>query len=173
MTVAGGMLIVGAGECGARAAFALRESGYAGPVTLIGAEPHLPYERPPLSKSALLGEAAPEPTTIAFAGQWQDAGIVCRTGTVAAAIDRQRKTVRLADGTHLPYEKLLLCTGAVPRPLPLAGADPAHFAYLRTFDDAIRIRARCARACGSSSSAAALSAWSWPPAPVRAVRQSA
>ena len=58
-----GMVIVGAGECGARAAFALREEGYAGPVTLIGAEPHLPYERPPLSKEAMAdGEPAARPS---------------------------------------------------------------------------------------------------------------
>jgi 3-phenylpropionate/trans-cinnamate dioxygenase ferredoxin reductase subunit len=140
MTEVAGLLIVGGGECGARAAFALREAGYAGPVTLIGAEPRLPYERPPLSKTALQGESTPEPKTIALGGQWQDAGIVCRTATVAKAIDRARKSVRLADGTVLPYQKLLLCTGAMPRPLPLAGVDPAQFAYLRTFDDAIRIR---------------------------------
>jgi 3-phenylpropionate/trans-cinnamate dioxygenase ferredoxin reductase subunit len=140
MSQAAGMVIVGAGECGARAAFALREAGYAGPVTLIGAEPRLPYERPPLSKSTLLSESAPEPKTIAQAGQWQDAGIVCRTGIVVEAIDRESKSVRLAQGAPLPYEKLLLCTGATPRSLPLAGADPSRLAYLRTFDDAIRIR---------------------------------
>src|SRR4051812_14668600 len=60
MTQAAGMLIVGAGECGARAAFALREAGYAGPVTLIGAEDRLPYERPPLSKGVLQADVAPE-----------------------------------------------------------------------------------------------------------------
>ena len=54
-----GMVIIGAGECGARAAFALREAGYAGPVTLIGEEPHLPYERPPLSKAAMTCEDRP------------------------------------------------------------------------------------------------------------------
>jgi 3-phenylpropionate/trans-cinnamate dioxygenase ferredoxin reductase subunit len=140
MTQAAGMLIVGAGECGARAAFALREAGYAGPVTLIGAEDRLPYERPPLSKGVLQADVAPEPKTIALAGQWQEAGIACRTGAVAEEIDRARKSVRLAGGTHLSYEKLLLCTGAMPRPLPLAGVDPACFGYLRTFDDALRIR---------------------------------
>ncbi len=139
MTKAAGMLIVGAGECGARAAFALREAGYTGPVTLIGAEPHLPYERPPLSKGALLSEFEPEPKTIARAGQWQDAGIVCRTGIIAEAIDREGKSVRLADGSRLLYDKLLLCTGALPRPLPLAGMGSPRFSYLRTFDDAIRI----------------------------------
>ena len=58
------MVIVGAGECGARAAFALREHGYDGPVTLIGEEPHLPYERPPLSKAAMVSEDHPSPVTV-------------------------------------------------------------------------------------------------------------
>ena len=59
-----GMLIVGAGECGARAALALRERGYDGPVTLVGDEPHLPYERPPLSKDAMVSEAEPTPKLV-------------------------------------------------------------------------------------------------------------
>ena len=64
-----GMIIIGAGECGARAAFALRELGYAGSVTLVGDEAHLPYERPPLSKEALHRAETPEPKWIGLAGQ--------------------------------------------------------------------------------------------------------
>jgi 3-phenylpropionate/trans-cinnamate dioxygenase ferredoxin reductase subunit len=135
-----GMVIVGAGECGARAAFALRESGYAGPVTLIGAEPHLPYERPPLSKQLMLAEQ-PLPKTIADRAQFEARGIVCRTRSVAAAIDRGAKTVQLSDGATLGYEKLLLATGATARRIGLSGADGDRVAYLRGLDDALRIRA--------------------------------
>ena len=65
------MLIVGAGECGARAALTLRERGYDGPVTLVGDEPHLPYERPPLSKDAMVSEAEPTPKLVARSGAFR------------------------------------------------------------------------------------------------------
>ncbi|HVZ02667.1 MAG TPA: FAD-dependent oxidoreductase [Dongiaceae bacterium] len=135
------MVIVGAGECGIRAAMALREQGYPGQVTLIGDEPHLPYERPPLSKHTLVADGEPLPKTIATAEMLQAKDIVCRTRTPAVAIDRQAKLVRLADGSSVAYEKLLLATGAVPRRLPLAGDGGRRIAYLRTFDDALAIRA--------------------------------
>ena len=70
-----GMVIVGAGECGARAAFALRENGYQGPVTLVGEEVHLPYERPPLSKEALHRDEEPEPKWIGLAERFAEQGI--------------------------------------------------------------------------------------------------
>jgi 3-phenylpropionate/trans-cinnamate dioxygenase ferredoxin reductase subunit len=135
------MVIVGAGECGIRAAMALREQGYAGPVTLVGDEVHLPYERPPLSKHALVGDGEPLPKTIATAEILQAKNISCRTRTAAVGIDRQAKAVQLADGSTVPYERLLLATGAVPRRLPLAGPGGKRVAYLRTFDDALVLRA--------------------------------
>jgi 3-phenylpropionate/trans-cinnamate dioxygenase ferredoxin reductase subunit len=134
------MVIVGAGECGTRAALALREAGYDGPVTLIGSEPHVPYERPPLSKDAIVA-AAPEPKPIAGAGGLAAAGIDFRPGTTAAAIDRRRMVVSLADGTELRYQRLLLATGARPRRLALPGADGPNVVTLRTLEDAARIRA--------------------------------
>src|SRR5262245_6698093 len=100
-----GMVIIGAGECGTRAALALREAGYDGPVTLIGSEPHAPYERPPLSKDALLAEA-PAPKSIAGAGSLAAAGIDFRRGATAAAVDRDRRTIILTDGNELPYVRL-------------------------------------------------------------------
>ena len=136
-----GMMIVGAGECGVRAAVALREQGYAGPVTLIGDEPHLPYERPPLSKHALVSEGDPLPKIIAAAETLQAKNVTCRTRSPAVGIDRRAKLVRLADGPTVPYAKLLLATGAVPRRLPLAGENLKRVGYLRTFDDALAIRA--------------------------------
>ena len=94
------MVIVGAGECGARAALALREHGYEGPVTLIGDEPHLPYERPPLSKEAMAGGGEPAPKLVA------DAGAFCRAAhRLRHRHERRRrstarrKRVALADGT--------------------------------------------------------------------------
>jgi 3-phenylpropionate/trans-cinnamate dioxygenase ferredoxin reductase component len=135
-----GMLIIGAGECGARAALGLRERGYEGPVTLVGDEPHLPYERPPLSKDAMVSEAEPAPKLVGDREHFASRRIACVTGASAIAIDRAARRVALADGTTLPYEKLLLATGAAPRKLPLPDADSSRCAYLRTHDDAIRIR---------------------------------
>jgi 3-phenylpropionate/trans-cinnamate dioxygenase ferredoxin reductase component len=137
---AGGMVIIGAGECGARAALALREQGYAGPVTLVGGEPHLPYERPPLSKQLMLTETEPLPKTIVDAARLEVHGILCRTRTAATAIDRKAKSVAFADGSAIRYEKLLLATGAIARRVSLPGADGARIATLRSYDDALRIR---------------------------------
>jgi 3-phenylpropionate/trans-cinnamate dioxygenase ferredoxin reductase subunit len=134
------MLIVGAGQCGGRAALTLREQGYDGPVTLIGDEPHLPYERPPLSKDVMVSEVEPKPRFIADQKIFIDRKIQCMTGTRAIAIDRRERAVALANSRTLPYEKLLLATGAVPRRLPLPGAEGGRCAYLRTHDDALRIR---------------------------------
>ena len=134
------MLIVGAGECGARAALGLRERGYEGPVTLIGDELHLPYERPPLSKDAMVSETEPTPKLVGDREHFASRRIGCVTGASAIAIDRAARRVALADGRTMPYEKLLLATGAAPRKLALPGADSSRCAYLRTHDDAIRIR---------------------------------
>jgi 3-phenylpropionate/trans-cinnamate dioxygenase ferredoxin reductase subunit len=133
-----GMVIIGAGECGGRAALALREAGYDGPVTLIGDEPHLPYERPPLSKEALVAEVATEPKWISPAKRYEEADISCLTGRLACALDREGKSVVLSDGTNLSYDRLLLATGAAPRRLEAAGQ---RIAYLRSHADALAIRA--------------------------------
>jgi len=87
-----GMVIVGAGECGARAAFALRELGYEGPVTLVGEEPHHPYERPPLSKDILAGDATPEPRFVSAPDVWVD------TRIVAMSVTRQSPSIRRRTG---------------------------------------------------------------------------
>lgn len=137
-----GMVIVGAGECGLRAAFALREEGYDGPVTLVGDEPHAPYERPPLSKERLAsGVMAAEPKPIAEPARLREAGIRLLLSQPVALIDRTARCVRLADDTRLPFETLLLATGARPRRLPLAEG-LAHALYMRTHEDATRLAAR-------------------------------
>lgn len=133
-----GMVIIGAGECGTRAAFALREAGYDGTVTLVGAEPHLPYERPPLSKAAMTADI-PAIKAIADVARLDEQRIDLMRSTKVTCIDRANRSVRLADGSDIAYDKLLLATGAVPRQLPLAGLGRRKV-YLRTFDDALHIR---------------------------------
>ncbi|GAA2828492.1 FAD-dependent oxidoreductase [Aminobacter aminovorans] len=133
------MIIIGAGECGTRAAFALRETGYDGAITLVGAETHLPYERPPLSKEAMTSTDAPALKVIADAARLTEHRIELLGATSATSIDRANHSVRLTNGSDLDYDKLLIATGAVPRRLPLAGLG-SHCVYLRTFDDALAIR---------------------------------
>ncbi|WP_275693134.1 NAD(P)/FAD-dependent oxidoreductase [Devosia lacusdianchii] len=130
-------VIVGAGECGARAAMALREQGFGGDVTLVGGENHLPYERPPLSKEGMLAEVFAA-KTIATAERLAEVGVAFRGGLQVAAIDRGAKRLVGGNGTALPYDKLLLATGASPRRLP--DVDGERFVYLRTMEDAQRIR---------------------------------
>lgn len=132
------IVIVGAGECGARAAFALREKGFGGTITLIGNETHLPYERPPLSKEALVAGAGPK--LVADAERYAEARIDVLSGRTVLAIDRAAKRVALDGGTTVPYDKLLLATGARPRALP-GTIGGGRVAALRSHDDAARIRA--------------------------------
>ncbi|MBP2233818.1 3-phenylpropionate/trans-cinnamate dioxygenase ferredoxin reductase subunit [Sinorhizobium kostiense] len=132
------IVIVGAGECGARAAFALRERGFAGKVTLIGAEPHPPYERPPLSKDGLAG--AEPPKYVAAVERYAEAGISVLTDASVASIDRERKAVVLAGGGAIRYDRLLLATGARPRSFPGVSDDARRIRMLRTHADAAAIR---------------------------------
>ena len=134
-------VIVGAGEAGARAAMALREQGFDGDVTLIGGETHLPYERPPLSKDGMLAEVFAA-KTIATAERLAEANVAFRGGVTVENIDRAGKRLMAADGVPLPYDKLLLATGSSPRRLPMDGAADERFVYLRTLEDAQRIRAQ-------------------------------
>ncbi|MER8952814.1 FAD-dependent oxidoreductase [Mesorhizobium sp. M0833] len=134
-----GMVVIGAGECGGRAALALRELGYNGPVTLVGDEPHLPYERPPLSKDAMVADA-PLIKAIASDAILAERSIRHIHSVLAVAIDRTAHVVRLSDGSALAYDKLLLATGSVPRKLPMPGLG-GRCVYLRTFNDALAIRA--------------------------------
>ncbi|WP_165779670.1 NAD(P)/FAD-dependent oxidoreductase [Mesorhizobium sanjuanii] len=139
MVMQAGMVIIGAGECGGRAALALRDLGFEDPVTLVGDEPHLPYERPPLSKEAMAGDA------LAIKAIVSDEVLAERSirhihSIQAVAIDRAARSVRLSDGSTLPYNKLLLATGSTPRRLPMPGLGP-RCVYLRTFNDALAIRA--------------------------------
>jgi len=131
-------VIVGAGECGARAAFALREKGFDGAITLIGSEAHLPYERPPLSKDALVAGAGPK--LVAEATRYAEARIDVLTGRTVVEIDRAGNRILFDDGAALPYDKLLLATGARPRALP-GTRHGGRIAALRSHDDAARIRA--------------------------------
>jgi NADPH-dependent 2,4-dienoyl-CoA reductase/sulfur reductase-like enzyme len=135
------VVIVGGGLAGAKAAEALRDKGFDGPVTLIGDETDLPYERPPLSKAYLAGQA-PFDDAVVHPRDWYDEHHVeLRLGVRASSLDTAAHEVGLADGTSLRYGRLLLATGAVPRRLRTPGADAEGVLYLRKHADADAIRA--------------------------------
>jgi 3-phenylpropionate/trans-cinnamate dioxygenase ferredoxin reductase subunit len=134
------IVVVGAGEAGARTAIALREQGYYGALTLVGEERHAPYERPPLSKSAIVSKTPPELPVIADARQLTDLGVDVVAGVAATRIDASARTLHLADGRALRYDRLVLATGARPRRLGLPGAERALM--LRTFEDSAALRER-------------------------------
>lgn len=136
------IVVVGAGHAGGRAALHLREAGHSGPLTLVGAEAEAPYERPPLSKGMLEGEAAVADGTIATAAILAERSIDFRPGCTVCAIDRATRRVFLASGERLAYDKLLLATGREPRRLPLPGGVAACSSTLRDITDARALKAR-------------------------------
>jgi 3-phenylpropionate/trans-cinnamate dioxygenase ferredoxin reductase subunit len=135
------VVIVGAGQAGAQVAVSLRQLGFAGKVTLLGDEPHLPYQRPPLSKGYLAGEMALERTWLRSEAYYAKHGIELRLGVRAARILREDRAVLCADGAMLGYDALALCTGSRARRLSVPGVDLPGVLYLRTLAESDAIRA--------------------------------
>jgi 3-phenylpropionate/trans-cinnamate dioxygenase ferredoxin reductase subunit len=134
-------VIVGAGMAGGKAAETLREEGFDGRVVLVGAEPHRPYERPPLSKDYLRGESE-QPAWLQEDEGWYAANNVeLRTSSVVQSIDAGAKAVVLGGGERIDYDRLLLATGGEPRALPVPGGDLEGVHLLRTIEDSNGIRA--------------------------------
>jgi 3-phenylpropionate/trans-cinnamate dioxygenase ferredoxin reductase subunit len=133
-------VIVGASLAGAKAAQTLREEGFDGRVVLLGEEQERPYERPPLSKEYLKGDAGREKIWVHDETWYADNDVDLRTGVQVTAIDRAAHEVGLADGARQRYDKLLLATGSAPRRVALPGADLDGVLYLRTVGDSDRIR---------------------------------
>ena len=138
------IVIVGAGLAGAAAGAELRARGFAGEVTLVGAEPHAPYIRPPLSKGYLAGDDERGSFDVHPLGWYAERDIRFRAGETAAGIDRASRVVALAGGEALAYDQLLLATGSTPHPLPVSGGDLAGVHLLRTIDQADALRAAIA-----------------------------
>ena len=121
------IVIIGGGQCGARAAHALRENGWDGAITLVGSEKPLPYERPPLSKAVLLGQRLADQCTIYDKSFYRNHGIDIRVDTAVTAIDSKHNRVVLSSQTTLGYRRLLIATGAEARGFdPLGRLDGVH-----------------------------------------------
>ncbi|PFX00214.1 Rhodocoxin reductase [Nocardia farcinica] len=129
-------VIVGGGLAAAKLAQELRAADFPGSITLIGAEEHLPYERPPLSKEFLFGKKQLPDFTVEPAQWYRDHHVELLLGTTVTGLDPRARTVTLPDGSTLPYDKLALATGSTPRRLPVPGADAPGVYTLRTIDDA-------------------------------------
>ena len=116
-------VIVGAGLAGARAAEAMRKEGYDGRIVLIGDEPERPYERPPLSKDYLLGDAPREKAFVHPEGFYDEQSIELWTSARVTRVDARAREVETADGRRVMYDALLLATGSEPRRIDIPGAD--------------------------------------------------
>lgn len=135
------VLIIGAGHAGGSAAALLRQYGFEGQIVLAGEEPAAPYQRPPLSKAWLKGEAGLEDLLLRPESFYAEQAIDLRTGVTATAIDAAVKTVAFADGTVESYDVLILATGSAARKLAIPGADRPDLLELRTLHDAERLKA--------------------------------
>jgi 3-phenylpropionate/trans-cinnamate dioxygenase ferredoxin reductase subunit len=134
------MVIIGAGHAAGQAAASLRQEKYEGPITIIGDEEFVPYQRPPLSKAYLLGEQELERVFIRPEKFYADKDVTLKLGVTATAIDRQAKSVALDSGETIEYDKLIISTGSRPRILNIEGSDLPGIHYLRTIADVDAIR---------------------------------
>ena len=135
-------IIAGGGLAGAKAAETLREEGFEGCVVLIGAEPERPYERPPLSKEYLRGDAARESIYVHPEGFYAEHDIELKLGRRAVELDLRERELVLDDGERLRYDRLLLATGAEPRRLAIPGSELDGVLYLRSVADCDVLRRR-------------------------------
>ena len=140
MNATPGIVIVGAGLTAAKAAEVMRDEGHTGPITLIGEEPERPYERPALSKDYLQGKSALDDLFVHPEEWYREHDVEIRFGETATSIDRGARTVSLASGESVPYDRLLLATGSRPRSLDVPGADLDGVMSLRRIGDSDRIR---------------------------------
>jgi 3-phenylpropionate/trans-cinnamate dioxygenase ferredoxin reductase subunit len=137
------IVIVGGGQAGAQAVDTLRREGFTGRLVLVGDEPELPYQRPPLSKKYLSAELAADRLLFRHRTFYDEHRVELKLGVRAVACDAQHRSLQLDDGETLSYDRLLLCLGAVSRRLTCPGANLPGVHYLRTLSDVAPIRAAC------------------------------
>ncbi len=135
------VVIVGAGHAGGQAAATLRSKGFEGLIRLLGEEPYVPYERPPLSKAMLAGEIELERTFLRKPEFYADKEIDLRRGVRVEAIDRTAKSVQLDGGEDIGFGKLLLATGSLNRTLEMPGVELSGVHYLRTIGESLALKA--------------------------------
>lgn len=134
------IVIIGAGQAGLTTAMSLRDQGWTGAVHLIGAEEHIPYQRPPLSKGYLAGEETAADLALTSAQTLTESDITAHLHTQVVQVDRAAKQVSLSDGTTLSYAWLIFATGSQPRVLDIPGSDSVGMHAVRTIEDADALR---------------------------------
>lgn len=134
------IVVVGAGQAAAQLAVSLRQGGFRGGIRIVGDEPYLPYQRPPLSKKFLAEPARPDSLLLRPATFWQDQNVAIELGTPVAALDLQRTRVVLRDGRNIDYGTLVLATGTRARTLPVPGIDLPGVFSVRRIDDVRLLR---------------------------------
>jgi 3-phenylpropionate/trans-cinnamate dioxygenase ferredoxin reductase component len=134
------VVVVGAGQAAAQLATSLRSGGFAGPLTVIGDEPFLPYQRTPLSKKFLADRPPPDSLYLRPAPFWAERNVAFMLGTAAAKVDLRGRVVTLADGREIPFHALVFATGTCARRLPLPGIDSAGVFSLRAIGDVQHLR---------------------------------
>lgn len=134
------IVVVGAGQAATEFAVALRAQGFTGPIQVVGDEPYLPYQRPPLSKDYLSGKSPHEKLMLRPESFWHEQKVEILLGTAAARINREQRKLILADGRELPYGTLVLATGTRAHVPPIAGIDLPIVHTLRKIDDVNRLR---------------------------------
>jgi 3-phenylpropionate/trans-cinnamate dioxygenase ferredoxin reductase subunit len=144
--VSAGTVIVGGGQAGAQLAISLRELGYSESITLVGDEPYAPYSRPPLSKEYMAGRLTDDELAFRTPEYYRERDIELITGVSATSIVRESRQVVLSSGRKLAYERLVMATGARNRRLTFEGGEPSNVHYLRSREDAKRLRSALAEA---------------------------
>jgi 3-phenylpropionate/trans-cinnamate dioxygenase ferredoxin reductase subunit len=134
------VIIVGGGQAGFQVAMSLRQKKFEAPIAILGDEPALPYQRPPLSKEFLKGDVAEHQVLLRQQDFYASRNIDVRLNARVAAIDRANRRVELANGGTLPYGHLVLATGARVRRLPIPGAELAGVVYVRTLADSMTLK---------------------------------
>lgn len=134
------VVIAGAGHAAGQLVVSLRQNKYAGRIVLVGDEPYLPYQRPPLSKKFLAGAMDADRLLVKPASFYEETGVELRLDTAIAAIDRNKKCLRSTDDDEIPYDKLVLGLGSRARKLPVEGAKLQGVHYLRSIADVAGIR---------------------------------
>ena len=134
------IVIAGAGHAAGQSAVSLRQGGFSGRIIIVGDEPYLPYQRPPLSKKFLAGEVEVDRLLIRHDKFYEDHDIEIRLSTRVDELDRTQQTVRLDNGEQLDYDRLILATGSQVRKVDMPGIDLDGVHYLRTIDDVTRMR---------------------------------
>ncbi len=140
LSAASTIAIVGAGQAGGEVATLLRQNRYEGRIILFGDEPHLPYQRPPLSKAYLAGEIGSDALIYKAAIAYEKADVDLRLGVRVKEIDRMAKRLLLDGGEQVPYDRLVIATGGRARPLDIPGADLGNIFFLRNIADVEALR---------------------------------